>query len=421
MGPTSKISLQVISLEHLPKSVKRLYLAYSSGIDSNVLLHLLLSYRPQFEVIIWHINHGLQDNAQQMEDFAHQQADLYQIPIQVDSLSLKSNLSNLEARARQQRYSLFEKGLTDEDALLTAHHMNDQAETLIMNLMRGSGPTGLSAIAEIKPLGQGVLFRPLLNYSRLQVEQYAADHQLTCIEDQSNSNTHYDRNYLRHNVLPILKQRWPAVIKQLHRVSEIQNETAQLLIELAQLDFQSVLCTKPFSEFGCLSISGLNSLSVERKKNLLRYWCKQNGFNHPGYHKLEEIISQMDSRTDAMPIIDCGSYSIRMFKQYLYLVENRTLNLETIYHFPDSGMLVIEEINLSTSRSEVLGFLNKKDEEQELILCFKSINGNCMPGSGHRLKRLFQKYQIPPWLRTQIPQVVIDNELIDLWLSQYKL
>jgi len=147
-----------------------------------------------------------------------------------------------------------------------------------------------------------------------------------------------------------LKQRWPAVIKQLHRVSEIQNETEQLLIELAKLDYQNVLFTKPFSESGCLSVSGLSSLSVGRKKNLLRYWCKQNGLDHPGYHKLDEIISQMDSRADAVPIIDCGSYSIRMFKQYIYLVENWVQNLDAIYQFPDSGRLVIEEINLTISR-----------------------------------------------------------------------
>ncbi|MCK4710628.1 MAG: tRNA lysidine(34) synthetase TilS, partial [Gammaproteobacteria bacterium] len=199
-----------LALEELPLTTEKLYLAFSGGIDSTVLMHVLLPYKEQYQIVLWHINHGLQDNAKLMEDFARQQADHFKLEFRLDKLSMNGSDGNLEAKARDHRYRLFEQELSENDVLLTAHHKNDQAETLLLNMMRGSGSTGLRAIARLKTLGKGLLFRPLLNFTRDDIERYAKTHQLQWIEDPSNRETQWSRNYLRHTVWPSIEQRWPS-------------------------------------------------------------------------------------------------------------------------------------------------------------------------------------------------------------------
>jgi len=166
------------SLHSLPTQVNRLYLAFSGGLDSVVLLHNLLRYRHRYQIVLWHINHGLQPEAKDMEAFSRAEATSLQLDIRVDHLELDASAGNVEATARRHRYDLFAARLTKRDALLTAHHANDQAETLMLNLMRGSGPSGLRAIARHKALGQGVLLRPLLDATREDIRKYAELHQL---------------------------------------------------------------------------------------------------------------------------------------------------------------------------------------------------------------------------------------------------
>jgi len=289
-----------LPLDQLPQNTKKLYLAFSGGIDSIVLLHILLKYKEQYKIILWHINHGLQDCAKSMQDFARNQAHQFGLELRLDKLNMDSSESNLEAKARDHRYRLFEQTLTQNDVLLTAHHKNDQAETLLLNLMRGTGAAGLRAIATAKPLGKGLLFRPMIDFTREDIERYASRHKLEWIEDPTNKEIEFDRNYLRHQVLPAIINRWPSAINQLHRVSELQIESEQLQTDLAKIDFARAKVIKPFSKTSCLSVTFLDSVSVARKKNLIRYWIKQNNLCVIGYHKIQQLISQLDSRVDAI-------------------------------------------------------------------------------------------------------------------------
>ena len=309
-----------LSLNQLPQRTTRLFLAYSGGIDSSVLLHALLAYKSQFDIQLWHINHGLQKNASLMEEFARSQAEQYGLNFRLDSLCMDPCAGNLEAKAREQRYALFEQALQCGDALLTAHHQNDQAETLLLNLMRGSGSAGLRAIARQRSLGEGCVFRPLLEFSRSKIEQYALAHQLEWIEDPSNKNIDFDRNYLRHQVFPQILQRWPSAFQQFQRVSELQNETEQLIVDLAELDYAASALPVNGSDYACLCVDVLASLSVFRRKNLIRYWIRQHALSVVGFHRLEELIRQLDSRADASPLIQGSGFSIRRYKNRIYLV-----------------------------------------------------------------------------------------------------
>jgi tRNA(Ile)-lysidine synthase len=406
-----------LPLEKLPESINRLYLAFSSGIDSCVLLHRLLQQQHSYSLVLWHINHGLQTNALQMQQMACDLAERYQLEIRVDALNLDPESGNLEAVARQGRYDLFSQALTAQDALLTAHHMNDQAETLMLNLMRGSGSAGLRAIADLTRLGQGWLFRPLLNFQRETIEQYADQHGLQWVEDPSNESYKYDRNFLRHQILPRIKQRWPAVTQQLHRVSEWQREQHQLLQELAQIDLQDCMRDHLFSSSPCLEINALRNLSVERQKNLIRFWVGSRHQQQPGFKKLQQVLRQISAAPDAMPLIQAQGYSLRCYDGLLFMVDDsQEPDLLQVYDVLEDKSLEIKALNIVTNRQQLLAKLKMSEEGQALALHFRTEQASTDASSSHRLKRLFQKYRVPPWLRNTTPQIYVDGKLTDLLL-----
>lgn len=406
-----------LSLDHLPASINRIYLAFSSGIDSMVLLHQLQHFKSRYQIVLWHINHGLQANAEQMQAFAEQQAQIYSLELRLDHLSLDPAEGNLEARARHQRYDLFAQAMGERDVLMTAHHMNDQAETLLLNLMRGAGASGLSAIADIRALGKGWLSRPLLNVTRLQIESYAKQHDLSWVDDPSNQDLSFDRNFVRHQVLPNLLERWPAGLQQLHRVSLLQQESEELQQELAQQDLQLARLERPYSHYPCLSHEALAQLSEARQKNLIRFWLKQSNGASIGYKKLHELLTQLNSRADAMPLLQGKKFQIRLYQQALYLVpELAELELQAEYSFTDIDQIEVSAIGLHRSRSQLFAYLQQDDLGQQVSLHFRQPEA-CGPSSfRHRLKRLFQRHAVPPWLRERIPQIHLDGELVGLWL-----
>jgi len=407
-----------LPLDQLPSRIKNLYLAFSGGIDSVVLLHNLLSSADDFSVVLWHINHGLQSNADEMEDFARQQANLHNLEIRVNHLSLVLGENNLEARARAKRYELFASAMSDQDALLTAHHMNDQAETLLLNIMRGSGSSGLSAIAMQRPLGHGTLFRPLLNASRSAIEEYAAQYQLKWVEDPSNASMQFDRNFTRHQVIPTLLDRWPAAVQQLHRVCEWQSESAEIADELAKLDYCQLSQQKTFTLYRCLPLEKLKTLSSARQKNLIRYWLKTLGKAPIGYKKMQTLLSQLNARSDSMPVIETGGYSIRLYQGYLYVVDRQeVLVLKSTYTLNDREICHIPQLGLKLSKKDLLEYLGIPDSGCQVSLHFRQ-SGVSDPSFSHphKLKRLFQKHAVPPWLRDSTPQIRVDDELVGLWL-----
>ena len=406
-----------LPLDKLPAEVTRLYVAFSSGIDSCVLLHSLLNQQHDYSVVLWHINHGLQHNADQMQQLASELARQYALEIRIDQLNLDAHAGNLEAVARTARYDLFSAALTDRDALLTAHHMNDQAETLMLNLMRGSGAAGLRAIADLTGLGQGYLLRPLLAYQRDEIEEYARQHHLKWVEDPSNQSLAYDRNYIRHQVLPHLRQRWPAVTRQLHRVCSWQSEQQQLLEELAQIDLQHCQRVHQFSSVTCLDIGALTGLSTARQKNLIRYWISVNDRPQLGFKALHQVLHQMTADADAMPRIQAAGYSLRSYHGLLFMVDDfEGTELSAQYHVPDNQALEIPPLGLVITRQQLLEYLHTSEQGQHFSLRFRTASSNNNNPNRHRLKRLFQTHRVPPWLRDRVAQIYVSETLVDLLL-----
>lgn len=266
---------------------RHVVVGYSGGVDSHVLLHLLSQIKV-IQVKAVYVNHGLhQDAGRWGTHCAAVCADL-NIPFETVSIEIiKKPRHSLEALAREQRYLALAKQIDAQTALLTAQHENDQAETVLLQLMRGAGVKGLSGMPAVKQFGAGLQVRPLLNMPREEIEAYARRHHLSWIEDSSNQQLDFDRNFLRHKILPELISRRQGVLANIVRTASHMNEAASLLDEYAALDFDRVKT----DDHNRILIAPLKTLSDARQSQVIRYWLLQ----HPQQLRLPSlaILSQI--------------------------------------------------------------------------------------------------------------------------------
>ena len=298
----------------------KLILAYSGGLDSTVLLHQLaqdpLSHKKLYAV---HINHSLSPNADQWQEHCATVCAQLNVPFTAIKITIETKAGDsLEAVARDQRYAELAKFVTEGSALLTAQHQDDQAETILLQLFRGAGVKGLAAMPEQKPFGNGVLLRPLLNTSRAELLAYAQQYTLKWLEDESNQNLNFNRNYLRQTIMPLLKQRWPSITATLSRSSQHCAEAAELINELAKIDYE--LCQTDKSDH--LSISNLNKLSRIRQKNVLRYWLQLNSIRAPNDKHVQKILDEVvAAKRGAEPLLCWEEVAIRRMDATLTLTK----------------------------------------------------------------------------------------------------
>ena len=242
---------------------QRLLVAFSGGLDSSVLLHALAALRrqrPALQLRALHVHHGLSAFADRWVEHCRSRCADWQIPLTVTHVQVDARQGGIEAAARAARYAAFSTALTEGEALLTAQHLDDQSETFLLALKRGSGPAGLSAMAARAALGEHLLLRPLLGCSRQTLESYAQRHALTWIDDDSNQDTRFDRNFLRLQVLPQLNQRWPHFASAVARSAGLCAEQEQLLDELLAEPLQNLLAADR-----SLAIDGLTDCSPVRR------------------------------------------------------------------------------------------------------------------------------------------------------------
>lgn len=396
----------------IPDDTERVYLAYSGGLDSSVLLHLLHNGNKRFELIPWHVNHGLLDAAPHMEQFCRDQARLYGLQLRVDQLDLAGVESNIEAEARRRRYQLFASASEAGDCILTAHHADDQAETFLLNALRGSGSAGLRGIARRRSLGTALLLRPLLDFSRQQLESYAAEHGLAWFDDPSNVDSRFDRNYLRNEVIPSLRSRWPHFQEALVTASRLQAETQRVLEEVAQADFEELANIRDCGD-PVLDLAGCVQLSDARCKNLLRYWVARAGLAAIPAARLHELMKQLHAKPGAVPEIAMTGYSIRIYDQRLFLVPaDAVRSYSGEFEFGLQTHIDIEDYDLHWQRDEIFKQLQTEDRNQQLAIRFRDEGKK--NADRHRLKRLFQQQRVPPWERAAVAQVYLDGKLSGL-------
>lgn len=391
--------------------------AYSGGLDSHVLLHLM-SRIPDIAVRAVHIDHGLQDVSPWWSRHCRDVCSDFGIPL--DRISLKLDVpsgQSIEAYARTKRYAAFAELLEPDEVLLTGHHQNDQAETLLIQLLRGAGVAGLASMPMIAGFGQGQHFRPLLNFTREQLEEYADFQGLNFVEDTSNSDLRFDRNFLRHQILPQIKERWPGSIQTLSRAAMLQGETQRLLESYVSKDLEFMVG----SAEGALSVPLILQCQPERRRALIRQWIASSGFRFPSAKKLQHIISDVfQAGQDANPLVHWEGAQVRRYRDDVYIMP--PLAEHDIYQSFTWDLrqdLWIESLGLSLGASYLESWANKVSVNAgALTVSFRQGGEVIKPAGSDKvltLKDLFQQFSIPPWLRDRIPLLFLDDELIVVW------
>ncbi|MEJ2611385.1 MAG: tRNA lysidine(34) synthetase TilS [Candidatus Thiodiazotropha sp.] len=403
------------TLTTLPQA-KCCYLAFSGGLDSCVLLHLLAELRPKlaYPLQAIHVHHGLQSGANSWQSHCEALCSAYDIPLQSLSLNLspKSGQS-LEALAREARYESISQCMAAGDLLLTAQHQDDQAETLLLQLMRGSGPAGLAAMPLLARFEPGWLARPLLQESRQTLEEYARQQGLNWQEDPSNRDQRFDRNFIRHQVMPLLRSRWPSASVTLSRAARFSGELLALANEELEEDLLQVRCDN--SE--ALSISALRTFHSVRLRHLLRHWLAQCGASMPSSKKLARIERELVfGRIDASPLVVWGGWEMRRYRDQLFLAPSKPPEqpLETIIWRDKQTLELPRGLGRLIAIPEEVGLKATRWREAEVEIRFRHGGERCQPQGRdyHRpLKKLLQEWGIPPWERDQLPLIYLDGEL----------
>ncbi len=365
---------------------KKLLVALSGGVDSVVLLHYLHQHYPDNLSAI-HVNHHLSKHCNEWQDFCQTLCESLRIEYKSVDIFLDEE-SNVEENARKKRYHALSDNLAIDAVLCTAHHQNDQAETVLLQLLRGSGMAGLSAMPTIKPLGKGVHYRPLLAVEKSSIVDYAKKHKLRWIEDDSNANTYFRRNFLRLEILPKLSEVYKGLTKTLARAAKNQSESLQLSQDLALIDIKN---HQIINEYGRISTIQLGKLNTHRIKNILRFHLNSLDFLMPSDKSLTQILTLINAKADATPLVTWGDYEIRRYQNQLYFINKQI-----------SKALVV--CPLYESFKGLPGFsVRYRTEGQRVTLEGKT--------HSQSLKKILQAANIPPWERDQIRLYYINETL----------
>ena len=391
-----------------------LWVAYSGGLDSHVLLHALTRVVPAKNLRAIHINHGISPFSDQWQ--AHCEQACADFGIQCDGVTIPwvAPEQNLEAQAREARYRIFESFVNTGDLLFMGHHLDDQIETFFLRLMRGAGIDGLSGMPKSRALGAGTLVRPFLEIHRAQLEDYAAAYRLDSITDESNLDNQYDRNFMRNRVLPLLATRWPMYRKPMAR-------TLGLLQGLS--DTQSAALSPEMrhrlTEDGGLKTPELSDMPREKAFGLLREWLRHVKATPPSAVQLTAILDELiNAQQDAQPEIQVGGGTVRRFKTAVYFTRPFIEIAAEDTVFPESGILDIAGSGrVSLVRQPMVDV--KRPLVRADLLPLRVVFGK--PGlvttpvgrAGSRdLKRLMQEYRVKPWIRSRMPLIFHQDQLV---------
>lgn len=409
------------SVRSLPE-YRTLWIALSGGLDSTLLAHLAVRcYCPTHDVRAIHVNHQLQANADATEQFCEQLCERLAIPLicrRVEVQRSGSRAGGLEESARQARYEVFEQLLEPGDLLLMAHHADDQAETLLFRLIRGTGVRGLAGMPRQRPLGKGRLYRPLLDFSREDLSGWAADAGLTWIEDPSNADARFDRNFLRQRVLPLIRSRWPELNRRLSHTARACGENAFLADRLAALHWEQ--CA---DQRGRLAIEHLAGLSPVERKNLVTWWIRRAGYAEPSLRDWGQVIGELiGARQDGSPEMVGDGFVIRRFQGWLYLVPAAPEALPVGAELSPQQPLRWGEWSIRLIPS------TEQSRPNPAIRVSTRQGGETFrpspQGVERPLKKWLQEHAVPPWERARLPLVFrVDGDrqrliaIGDLWCS----
>jgi tRNA(Ile)-lysidine synthase len=419
-------SALLASIESLvPRTSAELCVAYSGGLDSTVLLHALaraIVDRAHYRMRAAHVDHQLHPDSPRWREQCGRVAQSLQIEFVPLVVTVTASPEvGVEAAAREARYAALREILKPNEVLLTAHHADDQLETMLLALMRGAGLRGLSGVPSVQIFGGGWLARPLLEFGRAELEEWARAEQLQWLDDPSNDNTSFDRNFLRHRVLPVLRERWPAAAHSATRSTAHLREAGRLLDVLAAADLESIAIGD------CLAMARLANLAPSRRRNVLRHWIRQQGMRVPSTRKLATIERDLlIAREDRLPCVEWDGVQVRRHRGLLYCMRQRpsfdpadilTWNVSQVLELPAQlGRLRVQRA--------ALGGLAAARLPAALQVHFRHGGEELQPaGDAHhrKLKKLLQDARVLPWWRDRVPLIYAEQRLVavgDLWIAE---
>ncbi len=415
----AEIDKALAELNALSVPPQALVVALSGGKDSIVLLDVLAhlvasdggSALPQ--LYAFHVNHGLSPFADDWTEHCAHVCAHRNIPFESASVTIQPKpRTSLEAQARSLRYMrLLEFTQQVNGALVTAHHLHDQMETMILQLKRGAGPKGLGSMQPLSFRDNVAILRPMLHIPQQAVSQYAHAGKLSWVEDESNTDQRFDRNFLRHHIIPALEGRWPSVSTAISRSAEFCHEQA-LLLEQVSIEKLGYLQ----NEHKKLSIAGLLALSKLWQKQILREWLRQFFPHSPSSAVLLQIQNMLTAREDSQPLVEIGEFSVRRFKGNLWCT-NKFEHLPEQLHFAADGVsLPLWNRTLQINNPQIA-----EGERNKLTIVTGMPAVKVRPiGKLHNklLKEWLKEWQIPPWERFQVPLIFYEDIPIAVCLEE---
>ncbi len=389
----------------MPEGVRGYCVAYSGGVDSSVLLALSCEsgLAPLRAV---HVHHGLQAVADDWVLHCERFCAALSVPLEVLRVQVDArHVAGPEAAAREARYAAFAAALRPGEVLMTAHHLDDQAETFLMRALRGAGPRGLAAIRPWSAFGAGWLWRPLLSLSRDDLHERARERGLSWIDDPHNDDARYERVWLRRRLMPPLRERWPAAVDSLSQAARHCAEADELLDDLAMLDARAAV------DDAGLSAIALRELSPARRLNLLRWWLRSLALPPPPQTALARLPELLEAPADAEPLLAWPGAELRRYRDRLHAMPPQP---------PEPGDFECTwtgtgELELPPGLGRLIG---ASAAQRKLTLRFARGGERYKPvgASQHRtLKNLFQQNGIPPWQRRRTPLLLENGQLI--WIG----
>ncbi len=406
-------------------AAQRYWVAYSGGRDSHVLLHALAALRDELpgRLCAIHVNHGLSVDAPRWVAHCRRICRQLHVPLEVREVNARpARGESPEAAARRARYAAFSGLLGGDDCLLTAHHQDDQAETLLLQLLRGSGPHGLAAMPPRSRLGAAWHVRPLLDFPGSALAAYAREAALEWVEDESNFDTGIRRNFLRHQVFPMLETLWPACAETLSRSARHCAEAAELLDALARQDLQEIAVEEGAPRLG---IEPLLRIAPARRHNVLRYWLRSLGLPLPRTAHLQRIEEDLlAAAPHREPQVCWEGVELRRYRGWLYALRPQAdFDKSIVLSWDLRSPLALPGGNGILQAHPVAGEgLARRHCRRGVTVRYRRGGEHYRIADGHRhsLKKLLQARGIPPWERARLPLVFLDDELVavaDIWLS----
>ncbi len=412
-------------------------IALSGGSDSMVLLHIMAELRmhnPQLQIRAVHVDHQLHAHSAEWAGYCQDAASALAVPCEVLRVSVTdADELGVEAAARSVRYAAFRSVLRPGEILLTAHHADDQLETILLALMRGSGVDGLAAMPSCIRFAQGWHARPLLGFTHEALHEWAQARELKYLTDPSNDDTHFDRNFLRQGVVPLLKSRWPAIARTASRSASHLAEAQTLLDDWTETDYLLA------SVDDALSVDALRELPAPRRHALLRFWLQRREVLMPSTRVLHSLEHDMlEAAHDRVPCVHWQGAEVHRHRDLLY-VEQPLSDWDATLHLYWDWQ---QELTLPSE----LGCLSLFDSGSDVSIASSSVDRHSngiarsrlpdqlqvrfrdggerirLPGEKHHraLKKLLQESAVLPWWRDCLPLVYAGEKLVavaDLWVS----